>query len=60
MLNEVMMLCRFGGKGSLNELINYNNVCRTAPDMLGLLKIRPLGVQTPPCPKKLALGGYQL
>ena len=33
----VMMFCRFGGKGQVTELINYEGVCGTAPATPGLL-----------------------
>ena len=34
-----MMFWRIGGKGSLNEWINDEGVCRTASAIPGLLKI---------------------
>ena len=36
---RVMVILRFGGKGSLSHLINDGGVCRTAPDTPRLLII---------------------
>ena len=42
---EVMVILRFGGKGSLSDLINDGGVSRTAPATLRLLIINSPSVK---------------
>ena len=41
----IMMVWRFGGKGSHNQLIIYKGVCRTAVATPGMLNMEKLGIE---------------